>query len=301
MWSESRFVVALLLLVSQFAFAQIAVQDDMGQTLRLATAARRIVSLAPHITENLYTAGAGAYIVGAVEYSDYPEAAKRLPRVGSYERLDLEAILALKPDLVIGWDGGNPAAILVQLKSLGLPLFLNRPRRLDDIANSIERFGELAGTNSVAGAAARAFRARHAELRKRQASLPPVRIFYQVWDQPLMTVSGEQLISDVMRLCGAENIFASLPTLAPTVTREAVLAANPEAIVASGMGNARPEWLDSWKRWGNMTAIARGNLFFIPADFIDRHSSRVLDGAVLLCEQMESVRKKRAAAQGGKK
>ena len=298
MWFERCLIAIALMLAAQFAGAEIVVKDDVGRTLHLATPARRIVSLAPHITEVLYAAGAGAFIVGAVDYSNYPEAAKRLPRVGSYARLDLEAILALQPDLVIGWESGNPGAYLDRLKTLGLPLFISQPRKIDDIATSIERFGELAGTGAVANATARTFRARHAELAARYSARPPVRTFYQIWKQPLSTVNGEQLISDVMRLCGAENIFAGLSQLAPTVTEEAVIAANPEAIVASGMDETRPEWLDMWRRWRALTATARGNLFFIPPDIIHRHTPRVLEGAQMLCTQMETARSRRPAVRG---
>ncbi len=290
---KGGFIATVLLLVSQFAGAEIVAQDDAGQMLRLAAPARRIISLAPHITEDLYVAGAGSFVVGAVDYSDYPEAAKRLPRVGGSDRLDLEAILALKPDLVIAWGSGNSAANLTKLKTLGLPLFISQPRKIDDIATDMERFGELAGTSNIAIAAARAFRARHAGLSSRYSRRQPVRTFYQIWNQPLVTVNGEQLISDVMRLCGAENVFAGLSQLAPTVTVEAVLAVDPEAIVASGMGETRPEWLDMWKVWRDLTATARGNLFFVPPDIINRFTPRVLDGAQLLCAQIETARSRR--------
>ncbi len=296
---ETSMFAAMFFLAAQFAHAEIVVRDDAGLTVRLTAPARRIVSLAPHVTEDLYAAGAGAYLVGAVDYSDYPAAAQQLPRVGGYSRLDLEAILALKPDLVIAWESGNPAAHLARLKTLGVPLFISQPAKLYDIATSLERFGALAGTGAIAADAARAFRARLAGLRARYANRPPVRSFYQIWNRPLVTINGEQSISDVMRLCGAENIFAGLSQLAPTVTLEAVLAANPEAIVASGMNETRPEWLDMWQHWGQLTATARGNLFFIPPDLINRHTPRVLDGAQLLCAQMETVRGRRAAAKGG--
>ncbi len=299
-FARSALAVALLL-VSLIAKAEILAQDDSGQTLHLAAPARRIVSLAPHITENLFAAGAGAFIVGVSDYSDYPEAARRLPRVGSADRLDLETIVALKPDLVIAWGGGNAAAHLAKLKMLGLPLFISQPRKIDDIAKDIARFGELAGTSSIATVKAKAFRARHAELASRYAMRPPVRAFYQIWNQPLMTVNGEQLISDVMHLCGAENVFTALSQLAPLVTVEAVLAANPEAIIASGMDETRPEWLDMWRRWHDLTATARGNLFFVPPDIITRHTPRVLDGAQLLCTEMETVRNRRLGATNARR
>ncbi|MFA7282219.1 MAG: cobalamin-binding protein [Sterolibacterium sp.] len=283
----------LSLLTFSVARAEISVRDDTGTTLKLSAPARRIVSLAPHITENIYAAGAGKYLVGVSEFSNYPPEAKHIAHVSNYAGFDLEAILAQRPDLVIVWEGGSTAAQLARLKALGLPLFVSQPRRIDDIPGNIERFGELAATSDIATAAARDFRARHAQLRDRYSKRPVVRTFYQIWHQPLATVNGEQIISSVMQLCGAENIFAQLPLLAPTVTLEAVLAANPEAIVASGMDASRPEWLDMWRRWKDLTANARGNLFFIPPDLINRHTSRLLDGAQMLCTQMETARGRR--------
>ncbi len=281
-------------LIAASALAQIVVTDDVGKSVRLEAPATRIVSLAPHITENLYAAGAGEHVVGVSDFSDYPEAAKKLPRVGGNARFDLEAIVALKPDLIIAWESSTASSHIARLRALKLPLFISKPKRIEDIAASIERFGELTGTTTTAAVTAKAFRARHAELRSRYSERPTVRAFYQIWNQPLSTVNGEQLISDVMRLCGAENIFAKLPVPAPTVTIEAVLVANPEAIIASGMSESRPEWLDMWKHWRDLSANINDNLFFIPPDLINRHTPRILDGAQRLCEQMEKVRAKRA-------
>lgn len=288
------FWLLLTILISGWSHASIVVRDDAGQTIRLAAPAKRIVSLAPHITENLFAAGAGNSVVGASEYSDYPEQARKLPRIGNYAGLDLEAILAKKPDLVIAWESGNAASHLSKLRALGLPVFVSEPKAIDDIASTIERFGELAGTALIARDAAQSFRMRQAELQSRYAARPPVRTFYQIWNQPLATVNGEQLITKVMRLCGAENIFASLSQLAPTVSVEAVLAANPEVIVASGMDDARPEWLDMWARWKDLQANARGNLFFVPPDIINRPTARILEGAQLLCKHIETARSRRA-------
>lgn len=273
--------------------AEIVVRDDMGQTVRLAAPAKRIVSLAPHVTENLFAAGAGAQVVGASEYSDYPEAARKVSKVGGYSRLNLEAIVALKPDLIVGWSSGNAPAHLAKLQGMGFPVYLSQPKHLPDVASEIERLGQLAGTDAAAKSAAQAFRQRLEGLRSKYASRPPVRTFYQIWNRPLMTVNGEHLISDVMHLCGGENVFAKLPQLAPAVTEEAVVASNPEAIIASGMGDSRPEWLDSWRRFKQTTAVARDNLYFIPPELMQRHTSRILDGAEKLCGQLEQVRGKR--------
>ncbi|MCX7898315.1 MAG: cobalamin-binding protein [Rhodocyclaceae bacterium] len=277
-------------LVCMAVRAEITLVDDTGATVRLFRPASRIVSLAPHITETLFAAGAADKVVGVVEYSDYPEAAKKIPRIGGYSRLDLEAIAALKPDLAIGWFSGNSPAHIEKIRALGIPVFLVQPYGLEDIAANLERFGRLAGTEKSANAAAQSFRTRLAQLRARYAQRPKVSVFYQVWHRPLTTIGGRQIISEVIRLCGGENVFADLTPLAPQVSIEAVLSRDPEAIVASGMGEARPEWLDEWRKWPSLTAVVRNNLFFIPPDLIQRPTPRLLDGALLLCEQLERAR-----------
>lgn len=288
-------VAACLLAVGQCAVAEVSVVDDGGVTIRLAQPAKRIVSLAPHLTETLFAAGAGERIVGTVEYSEYPPAARRIARVGGYSRIDLERVVALQPDLIITWQSGNVAAHVDRLRGLGAPIYMSQPNQLADVAGEIERFGVLAGSSAVAHRAAESFRERLASLQKRYSKRPPVPTFYQIWKQPLMTVGRRQIISDVIRLCGGENVFGQLEAMAPTVDVEAVIAANPEAIVASGMDEARPEWLDDWKRWTTVTAVARGNLFFVPPDLIQRHTPRLLDGAERLCQQLETARSRRPA------
>ena len=241
----------------------------------------------------MFAAGAGDKLVGTVHYSNFPEAAKKISRVGSYDRFDLESVVALKPDLIIAWLSGNVPASLDKLRALGFPVYVSQIDRIDDVPSEIERFSALAGTSEIGNAAAKRFRERFARLQQRYSKLPPVRTFYQIWKQPLMTVGGKQIISSVIRLCGGENVFEKLEMLAPTVTVEAVIAANPEAIVASGMDESRPEWLDDWKRWTSINAVARDNLFFVHPDLIQRHTPRLLDGAERLCQQLETARSRR--------
>ncbi|WP_211364273.1 cobalamin-binding protein [Propionivibrio limicola] len=291
---KRAFFLLFCAVASLASAAEVSVKDDAGATVRLARPAQRIVTLAPHLAETLFAAGAGSRLVGTVEYSDFPEAAKKIPRVGGYSRLDLEAIAALKPDLVIAWHSGNTPAHIDKLRAFGFPVYVSQPDRIDDIASEIERFGILAGTRQVSDEVARRLRERHAELQKRYSQRAPVRTFYQIWKQPLSSVGGKQIISSVIRLCGGVNVFGQLDALAPVVTVESVVAANPEAIIASGMGEARPEWLDDWKRWTSITAVARNNLFFIPPDLIQRHTPRLLDGAELLCRHLETARQQRS-------
>ena len=274
----------------------ITVTDAAGRDVRLARPAARIVSLAPHLTELLFAAGAGGRIVGAVDFSDYPPEARALPRVGSFGNFDLEAIAALKPDLVVAWKSGSRAGQLERLVALGVPVYIEEPGTLEEIAREIEVFGALAGRVDVAREAARDFRARLADLRQRYSARPRVRAFYQVWHQPLLTVSDRHLLGAVMALCGGENVFGALEALTPTLSTEAVLAANPEVIIASGMDAARPEWLDQWRRWPTLKATAADNLFFIPPDLLQRHTPRLLDGASLMCEQFDRARARRGQA-----
>lgn len=280
-------------LLAGTAQADIVVRDDTGQELRLKAPARRIVALAPHIAESLFAAGAGERVIGTVEYSDYPPEAKRVPRVGGYSRLDLEGVAALRPDLVIAWESGNAPAQIEKLRALGLPLYVSQPNRIEDVAAQLERFGQLAGSETVANAAAERFRKRLATLRTAQAGKARVRVFYQIWKSPLMTVGGRQIISDVIRLCGGENVFGDLKPMAPTVSVEAVLETDPEVIIATGMGDARPEWLSDWNKWTRMTAVKRDNLFHINPDIIQRHTPRILEGAERLCAHLDTARARR--------
>ncbi|MEW6331452.1 MAG: cobalamin-binding protein [Pseudomonadota bacterium] len=276
--------------MSPNASAEIAEIDDTGKSIVLPGPARRIVSLAPHVTELLYAAGAGKYIVGAVEYSDYPEAARRIPRVGTGFGFDLEAIVALRPDLVVGWQSGNPSWQVARLGDLGLPVFVTEPHRLDDVAGLLERLGRLAGTETVAARAAGGFRQEHARLRARYASQPPVTVFYQLIDVSLLTVNGRHLINDVIDLCGGRNIFSGLPSLTPRVDAESVLQKNPDVVLASGYEPLWPAWRERWRAWPAFSAAARGNLFFIPPDLIHRHSPRILQGAEQVCAVLEKAR-----------
>jgi iron complex transport system substrate-binding protein len=275
----------------------LALTDDAGAVVRLPAPAKRIIALAPHIVENLFAIGAGDLLVGAVEYSDYPLAAAKVPRVGGYSRFDLEAIVAKKPDLVLAWKSGNPAAQIAQLKALGLPLYLSQPDRFEDVAHELRRLGALTGRQVEAERVAVSFQQRLDQLRAANAGKPKVSVFYQVWATPLMTIGGRQIISSAIDACGGENVFAGLSTLAGQVSVEAVLASDAEVFVAGGMAESSAQqgldWLGSWRRWKQLTAVKRDNLFFVPADLMQRHTPRLLDGTERLCAHLDIARARR--------
>ena len=289
----TRLFACLLCFFAWPATAALTITDDTGVTLKLAGPAQRIVVLSPHSVENLYAIGAERQIVAAVDYSDYPEAAKKLPRVGGYSRFDVEAILLKKPDLIVGWASGNPAAQLDQVRALGVPLYLSQPNRFEDVAHEIRQFGKLTGREAAAEQAASGFLKRLEALRRANASKPKVRVFYQIWQEPLMTIGGSQIISSAISACGGENVFAPIKSMAAPVTVEAVLAADAEAFVAGGMGDIRRDWLEGWRRWTQLTAVKRNNLFFVSADLMQRHTLRLIDGAEALCAALDVARARR--------
>jgi iron complex transport system substrate-binding protein len=281
--------VTLLLAVSAApACAVIRVVDDTGKPVSVAQPARRIVSLAPHVTEMLFAAGAGSYVLGASVFSDFPDAARQIPRVGGAQGLDLEFIAALRPDLVVAWHSGNPAWSLEAIERLGIPVFRSEPQDLEDVATNIERLGQLAGSAEAARRASASFRRRHQALRTTYMQRQPVSVFFQVWDQPLMTVGRAHLISRVIKLCGGVNVFAALPSLTAKIGVEAVLRAQPQVIIAAGPPDSRA--LERWRRWPQLDAVRGDHLFLIPHERIARHTPRVLDGAEQLCQALEEAR-----------
>ncbi len=288
--TNSSLVLFVCLLLQSAAIAAIEITDDEGSLIRLDSPAERIISLAPSLTELVFAAGAGNKLVGVVEYSDFPPEANALPIVGRFDLLDMERILQLQPDLVIAWQSGNPRASVARLKQLGLTVYIAEPKTLDTIPDHIEKLGILAGTQAVAAAAVNQFDTHYQELRTEFSDKAAVKIFYQVWDVPLITSGGNELINDIISLCGGENIFAELQLIAPKVSEEAVLVRNPEVIIASGMDIERPEWLDDWKQWPGLAAVEKGNLFFVPPELLQRHTPRALLGAQQMCGQIDRAR-----------
>jgi iron complex transport system substrate-binding protein len=280
-------VATALWLAASPVAAQISVTDDTGERVTLVRSANRIVSLAPHATEMLFAIGAGERIVGTISFSDYPEAAKKIPRLGNDKSVDVERVLALSPDLVVAWHSGNAEQQIRKLRELGVPVYVTEPRAILDVATALDKLGALCGTAPQAEAAAGDLRRRLRDVESTYAQRAPVRVFYQVWDRPLMTINGRQVISDALRICGASNVFSALPSLASSVDVEAVLAADPEMIVTSDSS------LEEWKTWPHLTAVRRQNLVVLPGDLLNRMGPRIVLGTERLCVAVDAARTKR--------
>nr|WP_026279031.1 cobalamin-binding protein [Thioalkalivibrio sp. ARh3] len=295
MVSKSQLIVLVAMLLSAApALAEtITVTDDDDREVTLDRPAERIVSLAPHITEVLFAVGAGDKLVGVTQHSDFPPDAEEIPRVGGYSRIDLERVVEMDPDLVVAWRSGNSSSQIERLRDLGLNVYVSEPRSFEGVASSMRRMAQLAGTDERGEAAIQAFLDEIETLRLDYADRDPVPLFYQVWEQPLMTVNDDHLIGEAIRLCGGKNVFGHLDRLVPRMDREAVIEADPEVIIGGGMGEDRPDWVIAWEQWEDMTAVQRDNLFFIPPSLLQRHTPRIAEGTRLMCEELERARSRR--------
>lgn len=276
--------------VSVNSAAELVVVDDSGVEVRLQQPAKRIISLAPNITEVLFHVGAGAQIVGADEYSNYPPAAKEIVRVNNHAAANYELILSLKPDLVIAWQSGNGDKIINPLRKLGIPVFVVETREIEQIPNLFRRFGQLSGNTDQAEQRALEFTQRLKALRLANKDKSLIRTFYQIWDEPLITLNGKHMVSSVIELCGGVNIFADAVPLVPYVNIESVVAADPQVIIAGGSQEEQPAWFKRWQKWYGISAVINSHIYLIPADLMQRHSVRILDGAGMMCDYLDSAR-----------
>jgi iron complex transport system substrate-binding protein len=282
----ARLLATWLLCLPWQAFAAVTLLDDGGHRLVLLHPPQRIVSLAPNITELLYAVGAGAQLVGADSFSDYPPPARALPRIGDATRINFERIAALHPDLIVGWRDGNRAADLHVIRRMGVPVLLTDAHSLADVAHLLRLIGNASGHAQQGERAARDYTRRLAALRTRYATAKPRRVFYQIWDRPLMTIGGKHWINDALTLCGGRNIFADLDAAAPVVSLEAVLARMPEVIIS---GSDAPDSRTLWQRFPQLPAVRRNAFIRLDADDLHRPTPRVLDGVAMLCRKLSSL------------
>lgn len=261
------------------------VTDDSGRAVRVSSPPLRIVSLAPGATEMLFAAGGGAQVIATVEYSDEPPAARHIPRIGDVAAVDLERLVALHPDVVIAWPAGTNPAQRAKIARLNIAIYEQQVVRLADLSDSVRRLGLLTGTGAEAARAARDIDARLATLKAaygKNAAHPNVLL--QVWNRPIYTVGGRQLMSDALEICGARNLFADLPEAGPVVDTEAVIARDPDIIVAAAPPGEGAAWLASWRRFATMKAVRAGQLVVFEDQAFSRLGPSVIDATEGLCK-----------------
>jgi iron complex transport system substrate-binding protein len=269
------------------AAAPLSVRDDSGIQVALPAPARRVITLSPGLTELVFAAGGGDRLIAADSASDYPPESRVLPRIGDSAGIDFERVIALQPDLILGWLSGNKAGDLARLRKLSLPLFLSEPRSLQDVPRTLRIVGTLLGREPTADAQAAQFESRLAVLHTRYAGARTLSVFVEIWHQPLMTVNRIQLVSDVLRTCGARNVFADLPALAGPVSMEEVLTADPDAIL-SATGFA--EDVASWSSFPSVRAGRNGRILPVDPDYLTRATPRILDATEQVCAWLQRLR-----------
>jgi iron complex transport system substrate-binding protein len=252
----------------------------------------RIISLSPHITELLFAAGAGDRVVGVDDASDYPAAVAGIARVGEPATLDVEGLLKLRPTLIVLWDSGTPPRSRAELERLHLRLYVTEQHRLDDIGAALLEFGRLAGTEAKAAEAARSYRAELAQLRERYATRPRLKVFYQVWDRPLYTLSGGHVVNEVLSLCGGNNVFAGLSTLAPEIDKEAVLVSDPDVILVAATGTEGARQVLEWSQYPSLRAVQSHHVFTVDPSLVGRMAPRILQGVREVCGLLDTARAK---------
>ncbi len=271
------------------AAAAVVVHDDTGQTVTLPSTPTRIISLAPGATEMLFAAGAGEHVIATVQYSDEPDAAKQVPRIGDVVAVDMERLVALRPEVAVVWPGGGNLAQIEEIGRMGIPLYRQQVNVLADLPGSLRRLGALAGTSATAEQAARNIEARLANLSQAYGGGRHPSVLLQVWNHPIYTVGGTHLMSDALRLCGARNVFGDLRDLGPAVDVEAVVARNPDIIVAAAPPGGGPEWLADWRRFTTLRAVRTGNLITFEDQRLTRLGPSVVSATEALCKVLAAA------------
>jgi iron complex transport system substrate-binding protein len=251
--------------------------------------ARRIVSLAPHLTELAFTAGAGDRIIATIEYSNHPAAARKIARIGDAFHVDLERLVALKPDAVLVWESGTPLRVIERIRALNLRVISFQTHRLDEVATTLRSIGKLTGTSAIADAEASRFEREIAALRREYRERAAVSVFIQINNAPLYTVNGRQIMSELVELCGGRNVFAQLNELAPAIGLEAVVEANPQVILSTD--DTVPDAAATWKKWTHIQAVRASNVYTLPSDDFARATTRLSVGARQVCRTLDEARR----------
>ncbi len=262
--------------------------DQLGRTVMLPSRPQRVVSLAPGITEIIYALKCERYLKGVTLYSDYPPAARHLPRVGSYVALDLEKIVALKPDLCIAVKDGNPKRIIDRLDALSIPVYAVNPKNLDAVMDSINEIGSILGAAESGALIVAQMRARIRAVKKNvKLTGHNPRIFFQIGTAPIVSVGTDTYIHELIVLAGGINLTAgNVPY--PRYSREQVIALSPDVIIITAMTKDRlvDQVLADWQTWPQIPAVRHGRIFIEDPDLFDRPSPRLIDGLEALARRI---------------
>ncbi|MGD9107577.1 MAG: cobalamin-binding protein [Gammaproteobacteria bacterium] len=258
----------------------------------IARPAQRIVALAPNLTEIVFAVGAGKKLVGVSCFSDYPKAAKKIPVVAACNDLDIEKIISLHPDLVLAWQGGNPSEQINQLRKLGITVYAASFDKVTDIPKNILAIGKLVGTQTTAGKVSNKFMQNYLKLKNNYANKKPIKVFYELSWQPLLTLNKKSMVGQVINLCGGKNIFAETSIIAPRVGLASVLAADPQLILVSKQAGFGDLAVKGWDDYPQLNAVKNHHVFTVDSVTLERPGPRILQAAQQVCVAVDMVRKK---------
>jgi len=286
-WAAALAVLAVALApISSATADSLILNDDTGQRVTLPHAPLRIVSLAPSATEMLFAAGAGGRLVATVDFSNVPAAARRVPRIGDVTAVDMERLVALHPDVVVAWPGGGNPVQLERIAQLGIPIYRQQVNRLADLPASLRRLGVLGADPAGAEQAADALQKELAHIAHQYGGGKHPTVLLEVWNRPIYTVGGTHLMSDALALCGARNVFGDLKELGPVIDTEAVIARNPDIIVATAPPGEAARWLAEWRRFGSLSAVRNGRLIAFEDPSLSRLGPSVVPATAALCKAL---------------
>lgn len=279
-------------LIPAIGLGQVRGTDDTGNILEFTSPVKRVVSLSPHNTEIMFEIGAGDLLVGVVDHSDYPPEAASIPSVGGYHQTNIELILSLKPDLILGWQSGNDSRVLTKLKQMGFSLYLTEPKTLKDIERTMQQLAQLTAVEITAEPRIKRFKKTREKLLLENKDKPPVTVFYQVWQEPLYTLGGTHFSQDLFALCNVKNAFGDIMENAPIVSIESIISRDPDMMLTGHRHGKKAfkQLEEKWSAWSQLSAVKNKQLHFVDADLFTRSSPRALQGAVHLCELADGVR-----------
>jgi iron complex transport system substrate-binding protein len=277
-------LLIIVLVLSCFTAGAETVTDNLGRKVELPQDPQRIVALAPSISEIIFALDQGSRLKGVTQYSDYPPQALQLPRVGSYVRLDLEKIVALKPDLCLATKDGNPKEIVDRLQSMQIPVYVVDPHDLATVIRTVEEIGNIINASEMANNLADEMRNRLERIRHRVAQTERrPRVFIQIGISPIISAGSQTFLHDLITMAGGLNVAAGYNAY-PRFSREQVLALSPDVIIITSMARQAVflEIKAQWSRWPDLPAARDQRIFLVDSDVFDRPTPRLLDGLEIL-------------------
>lgn len=289
-WLSLPLVLGLNTTFLSYAVAELAITDDVGSEVILVKPAQRVITLAPHLTELVFAIDQGDKLVGVMSFSNYPEAAKKIPRIGSHNTISYESIVKIQPDLILAWGSGNGSEVINKLKSLGFSVYVSEPNKLEGVAATIRKLGILLDAKDKGENEANKFINRLSQLKENYSNRQKISVFYQMSDNPIMTLSGRHLISDVIELCGGFNIFSKAIPIALKVSLESLVRSDPQVVIAGTKKENEEKWLSEWANRISMKAVKNKQVYFIDPDLLIRHGPRIIEGTEKICNYLERSR-----------